>query len=443
MSKYEDAMAYFNNQSEFMNERINSGINQNRKAYTNVRFTDKEGNTIKNLNFQASQKSHDFNFGCNLFMLDEFEDEKMNKQYRDKFPELFNYAVVPFYWRDLEPEKGKPRYDKNSKKIYRRPAPDLVMEYCQQNNIRMKGHCLVYDAYRPKWLLDDVLSDKMEIKKHLIEIAKRYGSSIFDWDVINETLGWEPYYHRVSKFYREDDFITYTYDVVKNLPFERKFINEGGRHVWEYFQFIRTPYYMLLEKLIRQNVKFDLIGMQFHINHKKEMSEIAKHYFNPVKMYGALDTFSRLNKPIQISEVTIPSEIDGYDDDDMQAEIVANLYKMWFSHKGIDGIVYWNLVDNTAAATEMNTTAGNRFRGGLLNSDLSPKPIYKKLDNLINKEWHTEETFGVSKDTGIATVYGFKGKYDLDIYYNDKHYSKELHICENCDLLKEKVIVLD
>lgn len=82
-------------------------------------------------------------------MLDEMESPEKNEGYKASFAKLFNYAVVPFYWRDLEPEQGKPRYSKDSPKIYRRPAPDLCVEYCQAHDIRMKGHCLVYPAGLP------------------------------------------------------------------------------------------------------------------------------------------------------------------------------------------------------------------------------------------------------------------------------------------------------
>ena len=45
-------------------------------------------------------------------MLDELETEEKNEKYKKCFAELFNMATLPFYWRDLEPEKGKQRYDK-------------------------------------------------------------------------------------------------------------------------------------------------------------------------------------------------------------------------------------------------------------------------------------------------------------------------------------------
>lgn len=55
--------------------------------------------------------------------------------------------------------------------------------------IKVKGHCLVYDAFAPKWLANKsapFIKDK--IREHFAEIADRYKDQIDDWDIINEML---------------------------------------------------------------------------------------------------------------------------------------------------------------------------------------------------------------------------------------------------------------
>jgi hypothetical protein len=53
--------------------------------------------------------------------------------YRERFSELFNYAVAPLYWDTLEPEEGKPRFDeKTSPNIDRRPPLDNI-RLCKDN----------------------------------------------------------------------------------------------------------------------------------------------------------------------------------------------------------------------------------------------------------------------------------------------------------------------
>ncbi|HML48759.1 MAG TPA: glycoside hydrolase family 10, partial [Clostridia bacterium] len=72
--------------------------------------------------------------------------------YKDLFRQVNNLATLPFYWRDLEPEQGKPRFAADSPKAYRRPAPDLCLAYCEANGITPKAHCLMYDQFTPDWV---------------------------------------------------------------------------------------------------------------------------------------------------------------------------------------------------------------------------------------------------------------------------------------------------
>ena len=97
-------------------KRAEEGIEKNRKGNCRLLVTDKEGNPLKNTEVSVNQISHDFKFGAHIFMLDEFDTEEENKKFRDMFADYFNLATIPFYWNTLEPEEGKPRYDKNSKK---------------------------------------------------------------------------------------------------------------------------------------------------------------------------------------------------------------------------------------------------------------------------------------------------------------------------------------
>ena len=78
-----------------------------------------DGKALAGKPVKITQKNHAFKYGANIFMLDEFETVEKNEIYREKFPELFNLATLPFYWNSLEPEKGNFRFDKNSPQIYK------------------------------------------------------------------------------------------------------------------------------------------------------------------------------------------------------------------------------------------------------------------------------------------------------------------------------------
>ncbi len=94
---------------------------------------------------------HDFDFGANIFMLDQYDDAGQEQQYRQNWTNLFNTAVVPLYWEGTEPSQGYLRYGKDAPNdVYRRPPADNVVAYCQAHDIGMKGHPLFWHEFIPR-----------------------------------------------------------------------------------------------------------------------------------------------------------------------------------------------------------------------------------------------------------------------------------------------------
>lgn len=137
----------FNEQEASWKQRAADGIERYRKGDGRITVTDENGEPIANAKIKLTQTSHEFRFGANIFMLDELETEEKNEKYKKYFAELFNMATLPFYWDTLEPECGKPRYAKDSPKVYRRPPIDLCIEFCEKHGIEPREHALAYDAF--------------------------------------------------------------------------------------------------------------------------------------------------------------------------------------------------------------------------------------------------------------------------------------------------------
>ena len=188
MARRDTALRYFREQKDSVRLRVQNGIEENRKRDARIRIVS-DGPLPGDITVRAEQKTHEFRFGANLFMLDEFESAEKNALYREKFPEVFNLATLPFYWSDLEPEEGRPRFSKDSPRVYRRPAPDLCLEYCREKGIEPKCHCLNYDSFTPSWLAGaSVEEHKRKLDRRFREIADRYADVIPSFEVTNETL---------------------------------------------------------------------------------------------------------------------------------------------------------------------------------------------------------------------------------------------------------------
>ena len=158
-------------------------------------------------------------------------------------------------------------------------------------------------------------------------------------------------------------------------------------------------------------------------------------------MFKVLDQYADFQIPLQITELTIPAYHWTEEDEDIQAEILKNIYSMWFSHPAMSGIIYWNLVDGYAAfAPQGDMTSGeNYYAGGLVRFDMTPKPAYYVLRDLFAKTWHTEAETGTN-DNGVASFHGFFGKYDLEITVDGKTTRQE--ICFSRDSVRHLVVRL-
>lgn len=91
-----------------LEKEIENNIEKYRKGDFKVELPD----GIKAERIKVKQIKSDFMFGANTFMLDSFNSNEQNDEYKEKFLKLFNTAVVGTFWRDYEPEKGKYRFEK-------------------------------------------------------------------------------------------------------------------------------------------------------------------------------------------------------------------------------------------------------------------------------------------------------------------------------------------
>lgn len=431
MGRREVVLRMFEKHKEYTEDRIKSGIELHRKGFAEIKLVDCDNNPV-NAEIKIKQKTHEFKYGANIFMLDEFENQEKNETYREKFAEAFNIATLPFYWNGLEPEEGKLRFRKESPRIYRRPPIDLCLEYCEEKGIEPKAHCLNYDLWRPDWVKNIPVDEyKTKLIKRFKELAIEYGDKIPSWEVTNESLaGGLDEWIEHSEFYRSDDYVEWSFELAeKYFPFNKLIINDWN--VWlDAFKGNRSMYYMQIERLINsQKGHLDSIGMQFHCFYDRDdEAKIGQVKYNPVHLYNVLDKYAQLGRKIQITEMTIGALSCEAEDEEVQADLIEKLYSIFFSHPAMEAIIYWNLVDGYAAGASLgDMTAGeNVWHGGLLRFDMSEKPAFKRIKKLFNEVWHTEES--KSTNDGMATFKAFYGEYDVIVKTENSVVEKTIRI---------------
>jgi GH35 family endo-1,4-beta-xylanase len=164
------------------------------------------------------------------------------------------------------------------------------------------------------------------------------------------------------------------------------------------------PYYEYIGNLIALNAPFDVIGLQ---------GREPRHDWIPAtEVWQSINAYASFGKDIHITEffsLSAPVPITnswrkGLWSEANQAEYATRFYKLIFSHPACESIVWWGLTDSRSWVEGC----------GLLREDMSPKPVYTALDQLINHEWRTVSS-AISNTSGWIDFQGYYGVYNVSI----------------------------
>ena len=226
-------------------------INQIRKTTIRIQIQYANGTPVQGYNVIFNQIDHEFFFGCNIFSFDSFNKTGYNETYREYFKRLFNFAVLPFYWRTYEPEEG----------VYPTEARiNNTLNWCLQNNITTKGHPLVWTRIygKPDWIFSKNNTELIKIlEKRVKSLITKYKDKIKYWDIVNEPIHTEPFagLNKYDFVYRTIQWANET-----NITIDLT-INEYGILIHD---FGNGSFYQFLNNLISQDSPFHLIGIQAH-----------------------------------------------------------------------------------------------------------------------------------------------------------------------------------
>jgi len=372
-------------------EGIDKKINSVRKNDFKILIKYVNGTPLSNVEINYNLIKHDFYFGCNIFEFDILDNQEENDLYKNYFKNLFNFATLPFYWNRYEPKENDYPLDS---------WLENITIWCKENNITTKGHPLIWRNSNliPDWV-DPYDNDKIsEVLKERIEsVMTKYKGKIDVWDVVNEpthlpsfgSLSVEQYVYKCYKWAHNAD------------PNVLLTINDYGiiGHDFGY-----GPYYNLISRLLDKDVPIKCIGMQGR--------EPRTDWIPAIEIWNTLEAYSIFDLPIHITEFTCPSSgfpitnswKKGTWTEKNQAEYAERFYKVCFSHPSVEAIIWWDLYDGRSWVKN----------GGLIYENWEKKEVYNRLDNLINKEWHTEGS-GTTDSKGYLKFNGFYGYYNISI----------------------------
>ncbi|MDO4462902.1 MAG: endo-1,4-beta-xylanase [Bacteroidia bacterium] len=270
---------------------------------------------------------------------------------------------------------------------------DEMADFCRQNGIKMRGHCLCWHSQFADWMFDgpdgkpaskELFYERLE--KHIKTVVNRYKDIVYCWDVVNEAMTDDaeaeiPY--RQSRHWKlcGDEFIAKCFQWAHEAdPKALLMYNDYNAAV----PHKRDKIYNMVKKMQDAGVPITGIGMQGHYN----IYEPSEADFK-----AAIEKYSELVKHIHITEldVRVNREMGGQLQFSRTGETVTPMvkmrqerqYSMLFrvmrEHKDvIDVVTFWNLSDK-------DTWLGTANYPLPFDKNLLPKNLY-----YILRDWEKQ-----------------------------------------------------
>ncbi len=295
------------------------------------------------------------------------DNQEATKFIRRHFTTLTAENVMK--WSTLQPTEGTFRFE----------YADKIVNFAQANNMKVRGHTLVWHNQVPDWIFRDgsgTASKELVLQRmrtHITTVMNRYKGKVYAWDVVNEAIDDGSDTYRASRWYTicGEDYIVEAFKAARAAdPSAKLFYNDYS----EVNPAKRDKIFSLLQKLKNQNL-IDGMGMQGHWNIDYPSDEL---------LTDGIEKYSSLGIELQITELDVsvyPSNSDPqtiYTAELAQKQAIAfgRFFCAFRKNKNlITGITFWGLADNYSWLDNFPVT-GRKNYPFLFDATYLPKPAY-------------------------------------------------------------------
>ena len=301
-------------------------------------------------------------------------------------------GLIKLNFNSLTPENDMKMETIHPKElVYNWKPADAIVTYAQLNNMKVRGHTLIWHNQTPDWIFKDSKTGKQvtkevllqRMKEHITQVISHFKGKVYAWDVVNEAISDNPKeFYRKSKYLEicGEEFIFKAFQWAHEAdPNAVLFYNDYN----EISVTKRAKIITLINKLIAAGIPINAVGLQSHW----AVNEPTMDQLNTT-----LSDFSKLGLKIQITELDIsvyPKEHQARErrTEDLDTSFSAakeekqmEQYKMCFDlfrkYKDfITGVTFWNVSDRNSWLD--NFPVQNRKDYPLLfDKNLTPKKAY-------------------------------------------------------------------
>jgi endo-1,4-beta-xylanase len=283
-------------------------------------------------------------------------------------------------WRTLRPDVD----------TYDFRQGDEVVRFAKAHQMKIRGHCLVWDHDNPDWLKQGHFTSRRLLhllRQHITHVMKHYAGQVFAWDVINEALD-ENGNVRDSIWYNRPGIglsqngTAYIEQVFrwahKADPHALLFYNEAeGEGLNEDRKRKSDAIYAMVKDFKRRRVPIDGVGLQMHIpTLDLDITTFAANIAGNIQRLNALGLqvhITELDVALQLNAGGVPQP----DDLILEASIYRDVVRACLNSPDCTAIQTWGFTDKYSWIGSHSHGA----RGQALPFDRAyhPKPAYRAV----------------------------------------------------------------
>ena len=275
---------------------------------------------------------------------------------------------------------------------------DKFVDFCNENDIVVRGHTLIWHSQVPGWFFKDGNEDAsaelllQRIRDHVTTIVSRYKGKVSTWDVVNEVIGDDSQlrfsdWSRIVGDYDGDgdkyDFIEEAFRAAHEAdPDARLIIND---YSLESSSSKAIRMYNAVKQMLSEGVPIDGVGFQMHIGNGIDY-EAMKENFKIISRLREIDP----DFIIEVTELDVNCYEWGQEKKDVEltkdfleqfSKTYTDVFKlmMELSDEGIlDSVVMWGLHDGVSWLND-----GHQNYPMLIDKDLKLKEAYYDVLELV------------------------------------------------------------
>lgn len=285
---------------------------------------------------------------------------------------VFDFACVPFVWRSIQPEEQDVRFD----------ATDKSIKSCGRAGLAVRGGPVLNFGIQfvPDWVYaweNDYEAISRFAREHVRRVTQRYAGRVGSWVVASGLHA-----DNVFSFNFEQiiDLTRTAASVTRQAAPDSQIVLELAQPWGEYYSRNQrtAPPLLYAEMVVQSGISFDAFGVQFVFGIDSE----GFHLRDLLQISSLIDRLANLGKPLQVTAVAVPSDAAASGvageawSEETQAAWLADFCEVTLSKPYVESVCLQTLTD--AACSGVPT-------GGVLRSDLAPKPAFERLSKVRQK----------------------------------------------------------